>query len=230
MADIQRCVTPGSTRSGCARGLAWTRRRRRLGGGLPGRRAGGRHLGRVHRRGPDRPVAAGHDHLRLVGHQDDDGPVRADPGRPRRPRPDRAGGQVLARVRRRREGRRAGQAPAGAYRGAAVLGRADDGRGSLRLAAGHRTARRAGAALGTGCPGRLPRGHPGNPRRRGRPPGHRPPAGRLLRRGGGRPAGPDSHIGLDERLDGRVAQIIAPPSVPADSRFTGDAPAWRPTR
>ena len=42
------------------------------------------------------------------------------------------------------------------------------------------------------------------------------------------PLGADFHIGLDERLDGRVAQIIAPPSVPADSRFTGDAAGLAP--
>ena len=46
-------------------------------------------------------VAARHDHLRLVHHQDHDRAVRAHPGRPRRPGPGRAGSPVLARVRRR---------------------------------------------------------------------------------------------------------------------------------
>ena len=56
--------------------------------------------------GPHDPVAARHDHQRLVGHQDDDGAVRADPRRPRRPRPGRAGRPVLAGVRRGGQGRR----------------------------------------------------------------------------------------------------------------------------
>ena len=62
---------------------------------------GRRPLGRPRRRGADEAVGARHHHQRLVDHQDDDGAVRADARRPRRARPPRAGGDVLARVRRR---------------------------------------------------------------------------------------------------------------------------------
>ena len=97
--------------------------RRRVGRRRARRRAGRRHLGRPRRRGEDEAVGARHDHQRLVDDQDDDGPVRADAGRPRRARPRRAGRPLLARVQGRRQGERRGPPPPGAHRRPVRVGR-----------------------------------------------------------------------------------------------------------
>jgi hypothetical protein len=171
----------------CAGPTAGRRRRRWLGCGLRGRRARGGRVGWVRRCRPRDHMAAEHDHQCLVGHQDDDGTVRADPGRSWRPRSGGTRWPVLARVRHRRQGEGAGAAPALAHGGPARLGRAD--RRALRLAVRDGTPGRAGSAVGTGDRGRIPLGHPGVPRGRGRTPDHRPEPGRILRAGGGGAAG-----------------------------------------
>ncbi|PWW25052.1 hypothetical protein JD79_04246 [Geodermatophilus normandii] len=85
---LRRVVHRGAEGAGRTAGR---RGRGRLGRGPRRRRAGGGRLGRVRRRGGHDPVAAGHDHRRPVGDQDDDGAVRAGTRRPRRPRPGRTG-------------------------------------------------------------------------------------------------------------------------------------------
>ena len=80
--------------------------------------------GGLRRRGADGSVGARHHRQRLVRHQDDDRPVRADPRRPGRARSGRAGRPVLAGVRRGGQGGRAGTARARAHRRSARLGRA----------------------------------------------------------------------------------------------------------
>ena len=95
--------------------------------------------------------------------------------------------------------------------------------GSLRLADGHGAAGRAGSAVGAGDRGRLPLADPGVPRRRGRPPDHRPQRGRVLRRRGGRAAG--------RRLPHRAARRARPPGGalrPAAVAGTRTTPRARP--
>ncbi len=60
-------------------------------------------------------MGAGHDRQRVLDHQDDDVRVRADARRPRRARLRRAGVAVLAGVRGRGQGRRAGPQPDGPH-------------------------------------------------------------------------------------------------------------------
>ena len=136
----------------------------------------------------DRPVDAGHDHERLVDHQDDDGaralvlverglldvyapvaeywPEFAANGKDddRGPPPD------VAHV------GRVGVGPAGRVRRHLRLGEVDV------------DARRPGAVVGAGHGIRLPRAEPGPPRRRGRAAHHRAVARPVLRRGDRRSA------------------------------------------
>ena len=84
---------------------------------------------------------------------------------------DAPAAHVLARVRRQRQGRRAGAPSAQPHRRSARLGRADDDGGPPRLGGLDRQAGSAGAVVGAGHRQRLPRHHPGVPRRRGDPPG-----------------------------------------------------------
>ena len=119
------------------------------------------------------PWQRGHDHQRLVDDQDDDGALRPAPRRPRRARPPRPGGEVLARVQGRRQGARRRPPPARAHRRAVGVAGADRARRPLRLGAVHLPAGGPGAVVGAGHGIGLPRHHPGLPRRRGRAPGQR---------------------------------------------------------
>ena len=80
------------------------------------------------------------------------------------------------------------------------LDRADDRRGPVRLGEGDVDARPPGAVVGAGHGVRLPRHHPGLPRRRGRAPGRRVLARHVLPRGGRRAARrrlPHRHAGVE---------------------------------
>ena len=124
------------------------RRPRRLRRRLPARGAGRRHLGRLGRRGEDPALGARHHHQRLVHHEDDDLPRRADAARPRRARLPRARRHLLARVRRQRQGADRGAPRHGTHRRPERLGGAAGRRGPGQLGAVHVPAGRPGAVVG----------------------------------------------------------------------------------
>ena len=148
-------------------------RHRRLRRRVPARRAGGRHLGRLGRRGEDAAVGARHHHQRLVDHQDHDVPRRPHAARPRRARLPRARDHLLARVRRRRQGEDRGAPHHGAHVRAERMGGAPGRRGPRQLGPLHVPAGRAGAVVGARHRLGLPRPDAGLPHRRDRPPHHR---------------------------------------------------------
>ena len=119
-------------------------------------------------RGQDDPVGRAHDHQRLVLHQDRDQPGRADAGRPGRARRGRAGREVLARVRRQRQGGRPGPARHVARLRGVRPGPAGRRRGPLRLGAVHLPDGRPGALVGAGHRVGLPRAQLRAPGRRDR--------------------------------------------------------------
>ena len=118
-------------------------------------------------------VGAGHDHQRVVDHQDGDQPRRAHAHRPRRGRCLRPGGRLLARVRRQRQGGDRGPPHPQPHLRSLGLGRAVRGRGHVRLDVVDRAAGRPGAVVGARHRVRLPRQQPGPPGRRDRAPRHR---------------------------------------------------------
>ena len=80
------------------------------------RRAGGRPVGRHARRRGHHPVGGGHDHQRVLHHEDDELPLAAGAGQPGPRRRRRAGRPLLARVRAERQGGRPRPPPAVAHR------------------------------------------------------------------------------------------------------------------
>ena len=114
------------------------------------------------------------DRLRVLVHQGAGGDRPPAPGRPRRGGSRRAGRSLLARVRRRGQGRAAGAVPAHARGGAVGDREADAVRFAVGLERDGRRARRAGAVVGARFRSRLPRRDLRPSRRRGRAPGRRP--------------------------------------------------------
>ena len=113
--------------------------------------------GGLARRATRATVGTRHHRLRVVDHQGDDGGLRLDAGGARRARPRRAGRPLLARVRRRRQGRAAGALPALAQLGPRRVGTADRDERPLRLGALDGAARRPEAVVGAGHGERLSR-------------------------------------------------------------------------
>ena len=170
------------------------------------------------RRGAQRPWERGHDHQRVVDHQDDDHARRADARRPRaarrRTRRSRSTGPSSPPTARRTSRSatccrtppacRAG--PSRSRSRTSTTGRSRD-----------RPARRAGAVVGAGHRLGLPRAEPGPPGRRGGPPDHRQAAQAVRRRGDRRPA----RRRLPDRRDAR-------PTGPHRARRPAPAAADRP--
>ena len=164
--------------------------------GVTGRRPVGRHgdVRRTRRRRRRRAgcrgrLAGGHDHQRVVDHQDDGGTVLSDARRPRRTRSLRTDRHLLARVRGRRQGGRSPRAtcsatPPGCSGWDEPLTMFD----LLDHDKLVRPARRASTVVGAGHTVGLPRDQPGLPARRDRQARRRSHARHVLRRGGRRPA------------------------------------------
>ena len=174
--------------------------------------------GGTRRRGRDGALGGGHHHQRLVDHQDHDLPVRPDAGRPGRPRLLRAGGPLLARVRRRRQGGASRSATCMAH--TAGLPGWDEPLAPEDLADWERctaAAGRPGTVVGAGHGVGLPRRDPGLPDRRGGAADHRRcPSGRgSPPRWPGRSA-PTSSSACPESEDHRVSVVIPPPPLDLD--------------
>ena len=217
MVEISGRCEPGfgAVQDGFAENFQQRGRRRRLGGGDDGRRAGRGPVGRVPGRGRHRAVGGGHADQRVLDDEDDDVPVGARPVQPWPARRRRAGRPLLARVRRRRQGGGPRPSPPRPHRRAAGMGRPPRRRRPVRLGSGHRAARRPGPVVGAGLEVRLPRDHPGQPGRRGRA---------ADRRSDGRP--------VLRRRDRRAARRGLPHRSRPRARRPGGArhPAGRPRR
>ena len=165
-------------------------------------------------------VGARHHRLRLVDHQGDDGGLRLDAGGARRARPRRAGGPLLARVRRGGQGRAAGSVPALAQLGPRRVGAADRHERPLRLGALDGAARRADAVVGAGHRERLPRGDASgiwSARSCAAITGRS--LGRFFRDEVAAPLGADFHIGLADEHEPRLGDMISPaPGARRDDR------------
>ena len=172
-------------------------------------------------------VGRGHDHQRLVDHQDDDVPQRAAARRPRRARLPRAGGPLLAGVRRQRQGGHRGAPPHGPHRRPRRLGRSRSRRPTSTT--GRRPPRcwprrrRCGSRAPPPATTPSPRAT-SSVRSSGGSPAARPSASSSPRRSP-RPLGADFHIGTGPEHDHRVAKVIPPAAEPRPPTSA----TWTPT-
>ncbi len=146
------------------------------------RPAGRRPVGRARRSRGEPAVGRGHHRAGRLHDQGRDRDLRPSARPARSARSGRAGGQVLARVRRRRQGAHPGALAALAPGRTAGRRRTADVRGRLRVASGHPGPRGAEAGMAARHRARLPQHDLRVPRRRGRAAGHRQVARNVLRR------------------------------------------------
>ena len=158
-------------------------------------------------------VGGGHDHQRVLDHQDDELPVAAGAGQPGPARRRRPRLPLLARVRAGRQGGRARAPPALPHRRAARLGAsALDGTDLYDWDKVTGLLAEQAPWWEPGCEVGLPRHHPGLPGRRGRAPGRRAaPWARFFAEEIAEPLGADFHIGTrpERRRPGRPGHPAA---------------------
>ena len=129
--------------------------------------------------------------------------------------PVRAGREVLAGVRRERQGAHRGSPPAEPHLGRVRLGPAVRRRGHVRL--GPRPgAGRPDAVVAAGHRVGVPRQQPGSPGRRGRAPGDRPAAQGVRRQEIAGPLGADFQIGAAEPTGTGSRRLSRRPPLPFD--------------